>query len=881
MRNCLLFALLLIFPVSSKAISLIDSVKNILGTTITKYQKFEVGIASTILDPSSSPVLNQFDPTSVDMYAIFLSPTGRQYRRDAFWYQPFERCNTCPNNIIQTCCGWNDVPERLNPADPDAYLRTAHTSYPWRIRFAPPEAGSWSYKVYVHSVFGTDSSASYSFTATNSSEKGYIGTDTITPSRYFKYKETGEVFIPLGVNCLRPGGTQGNDTMYNRIAMMTLTQMMEQMNGYGGNFLRTMMGPENFGIEWADGVPGGGMGNYTARQNRAFDLDSVFTKAEEEKVYLQLVLYTNGESQIDDWWKNHPYRTVNGGCVTNMNDFFTDATAKAAFKNRLRYIIARWGYSPYLHSWEIMQEIELYGTSVNGGYFWANKNNVRSWYREMIQYMKTKDTNHLFVISMSNNASGKWDVNNDRNEGMYAIPEVDVINDHHYGRDYNIGFQRNYVERQNTAYYPKKPMMWGEAAIQNVEGLNFRGNHLWNDNDWHNLLWSTCFGGGAGPGLSWESFVDIVHPNCWGGQYRYFTPLKAFLEGDSIFYQDPLPIANTCTGSGRHDMRPAGQPWGYDSLNNRCSCFPAWVVEENHNPQFVSGGTATTNDSLIEVFGLKTDTRVIGWIHHKQNYWYMLPHTLDDPAFGDNVLDIVNAIGYPDSLAIPVLNNDSVAIHNLATGAYQLSFYSTWPDYEINENSPGPEDGGVIPAFTDTVYADCSGMIKFRVPKLTPLLKATTLYAPDYGFKLTWLSPVTATDIQTNTTWNTSSYIPGDVTVHPGATLIISGSSTVIKMPQDGKIIVRPGAKLIIDGATITTDCDRMWYGIQAVGQTNQRQLYNLQGFVDIRNSATIEHARFAVTNSDGSWWSNTGGIIKASNSHFLNNKKSIQFLLP
>lgn len=50
------------------------------------------------------------------------------------------------------------------------------------------------------------------------------------------------------------------------------------------------------------------------------------------------------------------------------------------------------------------------------------------------------------------------------------------------------------------------------------------------------------------------------------------------------------------------------------------------------------------------------------------------------------------------------------------------------------------------------------------------------------------------------------------------------------------------------------------------------------QGTVEIKNGAVIEHARFAVSNDGGFDWTNSGGIIKAENSTFRNNKKSIQF---
>lgn len=203
-----------------QAIALIDSVKTLTGASCSKYAKCEVGIASFQLRPEN--FINPYNPSDVDMYAIFTAPSGKQYRRDAFWYEPYQRCDTCANNVVQAC-GWKDTTEYMNPSDQRAFMKPLTTNYPWRVRFAPPETGSWSYKVYVHSIFGTDSSASNSFTVTNDTLKGYIGTDTLTPSRYFKYKAIGQVLMPLGFNSISVGGVN-EYTMYNRVIIQVVYQ---------------------------------------------------------------------------------------------------------------------------------------------------------------------------------------------------------------------------------------------------------------------------------------------------------------------------------------------------------------------------------------------------------------------------------------------------------------------------------------------------------------------------------------------------------------------------------------------------------------------------------------------------------------------------------
>ena len=139
------------------------------------------------------------------------------------------------------------------------------------------------------------------------------------------------------------------------------------------------------------------------------------------------------------------------------------------------------------------------------------------------------------------------------------------------------------------------------------------------------------------------------------------------------------------------------------------------------------------------------------------------------------------------------------------------------------------------------------------------------------------LTPVGETNIiSSNTTWTSSKTINGSIRVKSGATLTISGSGTVIYMPSRGKIAVERGAKLIVDGARITNECDgAMWLGIQLAGDINKPPEAASQGYLELKNNATLEHARLAICNFDFGEGTG-GGIIKASNSKINNCKMGV-----
>jgi hypothetical protein len=128
--------------------------------------------------------------------------------------------------------------------------------------------------------------------------------------------------------------------------------------------------------------------------------------------------------------------------------------------------------------------------------------------------------------------------------------------------------------------------------------------------------------------------------------------------------------------------------------------------------------------------------------------------------------------------------------------------------------------------------------------------------------------------------WDTYRTITNDFVVKSADTLIIE--NTTIAVFKDKKIIVEPNAKLIVKNSTITNykDCSNSyWQGILVEGNANLSQNETNQGVVELNNSV-IENAHVAISTIDSNYnWDKTGGIIKANNTTFLNNNKSIEFL--
>ncbi len=131
-------------------------------------------------------------------------------------------------------------------------------------------------------------------------------------------------------------------------------------------------------------------------------------------------------------------------------------------------------------------------------------------------------------------------------------------------------------------------------------------------------------------------------------------------------------------------------------------------------------------------------------------------------------------------------------------------------------------------------------------------------------------------EITSNETWDFSIKMYQDILVKSGNTLTITCE---VLMPQNGKIIIEQGAKLIIDGGNITCAYDdALWQGIEVWGNTHLAHTDANQGVLELKNGAIIENATNAVTTWKPNDVAKSGGIIRASNSTFRNNKRSVEF---
>lgn len=122
----------------------------------------------------------------------------------------------------------------------------------------------------------------------------------------------------------------------------------------------------------------------------------------------------------------------------------------------------------------------------------------------------------------------------------------------------------------------------------------------------------------------------------------------------------------------------------------------------------------------------------------------------------------------------------------------------------------------------------------------------------------------------------------GNLWVNEGAWLNMTDD---IQSPGDVSIYIKPKGRLILDGATLTNlpeERSPMWKGVQVWGNAAKHQIREnnvyWQGYLKLQNGATIQNAVVGIDVWKPNDNTTTGGIVKATDAHFLNNTMSVHF---
>lgn len=419
---------------------------------------------------------NPFDPRETAVRARFLSPSGRVVLVDGFWYQDFTR----------SLDGQREV---LSPkGDPE-----------WRIRFTPDETGTWAYTVTARDQTGTRASVTKTFRAVAAARghRGFIR----TAGRGFAWS-TGEPFFPVGENLAYAGP----------LATFAYDAWLGQLAAHEATWARIWVGP------LAPFVLEPEAGRYDLKA--AWRLDHVLRTAEQGGVRLALcadaysALRTRPGPAL---WSSHPYNRARGAFLTRPADFFTDKQARARFAARLRYLAARYGYSPSVFSWELMDEADLTDD--------FDVTSVRAWVVEMARALRGADPYHHPITISFGEPEGVPEID--------ALPQIDYVQTHLYGAG-DMTLALNTVCEAKARRYDRPNLVSETAPSVRRVVTDLDAAAIW----LHDALWAPVFAGAAGSGMPWWWDTSMHALD----RYSEITPLARFTTGVPWLTQKWAPL---------------------------------------------------------------------------------------------------------------------------------------------------------------------------------------------------------------------------------------------------------------------------------------------------------------------------------------------------
>ena len=436
---------------------------------------------------------NPFDYNAIDVYGEFVSPSGKSMVVDAFWYRDYVIS-------LDTFISTGNAVE----GEPNGLEITKLTGDPeYRMRFRPDEAGEWNYKIYVAVEDGVYEELSGHITIADSDKeyKGQIQVDK-SNNRVFQY-EDGTTFMPIGENI---GWWTNNSRKIYDFYVWFLNSHNNNMN-----IARIWMATWGFCLHWGKSIY-----DLSDRLAYAGRLDRTIEYAEEFDIYVMLTLINHGQfsSQTNAEWASNPYNVKNGGILDKPEKFFTDFQAKKVYKNELKYILARYGYSDKIMCWELFNEVDW---TDNAEIYAVN---IKNWHKEMATFIRQNDPyNHMISTSYKTE------------QGLaFALDEIDYVCPHNYGyANKNICEALPSVQDRLYNQY-KKPVLYAEIGIdwengQNNYRLDPKGISL------KQASWAGMMGGGAGGAMNWwwDSYVhpyNLYHQFAGAGAYAKLLNLS-------------------------------------------------------------------------------------------------------------------------------------------------------------------------------------------------------------------------------------------------------------------------------------------------------------------------------------------------------------------
>ena len=370
-------------------------------------------------------------------------------------------------------------------------------------------------------------------------------------------------------------------------AYMKQLKYMELLAQAGGNSFRTMINAISYEFEFEK------LNNYYDRSFMNWELDNLIEKAHELKLRIEFNMQLHGTFEHSDrkrWdWSTldtqdptadqiHSgfcYYTQSDltGCTLEPASFFASENAKKYYKKKLRYFIARYGYSPNIFQIELISEINNVGNRENAEYIasqlgeqlsYENTATVRrdigDWQIEMANYIKNSLQHRRHLIAANYAGQPMWSsyntngssfsyeeastaCNDENFDRTWSDPAIDVIAFSSYHQELtafqymadptNQQFEWNSMKCGHLSTFPD--LVNVPYALVNKPAVHAEtGGYLFMDMDntfFERNIWANGFAGFASSGMDWGR--EWSDP-----RWNIFSKVRQFFNNEVFSYTD-------------------------------------------------------------------------------------------------------------------------------------------------------------------------------------------------------------------------------------------------------------------------------------------------------------------------------------------------------
>ncbi len=473
-----------------------------------------------------------YDPARFALDARVVAPSGRRIDVPGFFYQAQTRTigrATLPIPVSSTDAVAAGKAALTHTSD-DAEILAPVGGPEWRVRFTPTEVGTYRLEFVARNSSGV---ARRSVTLRVGPGRGGFVRVSSRDGRYFALDD-GTSYWPLGENVAWAGPPGLRD----------YEDWLPRLGAAGANWGRVWLSPPwaTFALE-SERVGQIDLAN-------AWRLDDVLDLAQKQGIRLALCLdsYNVLRDRVS-WpeWERSPQRRI----LKRPADFWTDPEAARLYRNKLRYLVARYGAYASTMGWEFWNEVD--------GVAEYAASPVRDWHARMAAYLHAIDPyRHPVTTSFGGSGEGAGD------RAVFALPGIDYAQSHRYDDpDMALGVIRA-QERLGTL---SKPHFVGEVG---ADASGARGADDPKGYQIHDPIWASLAGGAAGAAMPWwwDSYVGPKD------LYGLFGAAARFAKGiafDQEGFRPALPEVTFATVGTRirRDAVPVtdGVGWSAASYN--------------------------------------------------------------------------------------------------------------------------------------------------------------------------------------------------------------------------------------------------------------------------------------------------------------------------